>query len=99
MMVIITVIATFLKLLNFPMAPMLLGFILGDILEKNLSRSLTLSDGSFAFLWERPLTLTIMIFAVLALMLPMFTMLKEKRQQAKAACATEEPQDDLDVSK
>nr|WP_086940560.1 tripartite tricarboxylate transporter permease [Thaumasiovibrio occultus] len=70
MMVIITVIATFLKLLDFPMAPMLLGFILGDILEKNLSRSLTLADGSFSFLWERPLTLTIMLLAIMALLMP-----------------------------
>ncbi|UTV30658.1 tripartite tricarboxylate transporter permease [Photobacterium atrarenae] len=85
MMVIITVIATFLKLLNFPMAPMLLGFILGDIMEKNLSRSLTLSDGSYAFLWERPLTLSIMVLAVLALLLPIFTAVLEKRKTAKSA--------------
>ncbi|WP_027251878.1 tripartite tricarboxylate transporter permease [Photobacterium halotolerans] len=80
MMVLITVIATFLKLLNFPMAPMLLGFILGDILEKNLSRSLTLSDGSFAFLVERPLTLTIMVLAVLALLMPLFSTWRDKRK-------------------
>lgn len=87
MMVIITVIATFLKLLNFPIAPMLLGFILGDILEKNLSRSLTLSDGSYSFLWERPLTLSIMIIAALALLMPLVTAVLEKRKQ-KSAQAT-----------
>jgi len=71
MMVFITVIALFLKMLDFPMAPMLLGYILGDIMEQNLSRSLVLSDGSLAFLWERPLTLTIMIIAILVLLLPL----------------------------
>lgn len=71
MMVFITVIALFLKMLDFPMAPMLLGYILGDIMEQNLSRSLVLSDGSLAFLWERPLTLTIMIIAILVLVLPL----------------------------
>jgi len=76
MMVLITVIAIFLKLLDFPMAPMLLGFILGDIMEKNLSRALTISDGSFAFLWERPLTLTIMLITILMLSLPLLGMLR-----------------------
>ncbi|WP_087024558.1 tripartite tricarboxylate transporter permease [Thaumasiovibrio subtropicus] len=79
LMVLITIIATFLKLLNFPMAPMLLGFILGDIMEKNLSRSLTISDGSFSFLYERPLTLGIMICAVLALCLPIVQGLRARK--------------------
>ena len=70
MMVLITVIAIFLKLLEFPMAPMLLGYILGGLMESNLSRALTISDGSLSFLWERPLTLSIVIIAVLALLLP-----------------------------
>ncbi|WP_415897900.1 tripartite tricarboxylate transporter permease [Neptuniibacter sp. QD57_21] len=70
MMAIITVIAIFLKLLEFPMAPMLLGFILGGLMENNLSRALTISDGSFAFLWERPLTLSIVITAIVILVLP-----------------------------
>jgi len=70
MMVIITVIAIFLKLLEFPMAPMLLGFILGSIMETNLSRALVISDGSLAFLWERPLTLAIMSVAIVVLCVP-----------------------------
>ncbi|WP_210394835.1 tripartite tricarboxylate transporter permease [Motiliproteus sediminis] len=71
MMVLITVVAIFLKLLEFPMAPMLLGFILGGIMEKNLSRALTMTDGSFSFLWDRPLTLCITLIAVLVLLLPL----------------------------
>lgn len=70
MMVIITIIAIVLRLLDFPMAPMLLGFILGRIMEKNLSRALTLSDGSFSFLWERPLTLVICLLAIAVVLLP-----------------------------
>jgi len=83
MMVVITVIALLLKLLAFPMAPMLLGFILGGIMEKNLSRSLTLSDGSFAFLWERPLTLSITLIAVALLLMPLVRMLLERKSRTK----------------
>ena len=78
MMVFITVVAIFLKLLDFPMAPMLLGFILGGIMEQNLSRALTIYDGSLAFLWERPLTLTIMIIAIVVLMLPLLGILRQR---------------------
>jgi len=84
MMVFITVIAIFLKLLNFPMAPMLLGYILGGILEQNLSRSLVMSDGSLSFIWERPLTLTIMIIAAILFVMPVITKLLEKRKTVKA---------------
>ncbi len=70
MMALITVIAIFLKLLEFPMAPMLLGFILGGLMETNLSRALVISDGSFDFLWQRPLTLSILVIAVIILCLP-----------------------------
>jgi putative tricarboxylic transport membrane protein len=69
-MVIITVIAIFLKLLDFAMAPMLLGFILGGIMENNLSRSLSVYDGELSFLWERPLTRWIILTAILVLLMP-----------------------------
>ncbi|HAW17874.1 MAG TPA: tripartite tricarboxylate transporter TctA, partial [Oceanospirillaceae bacterium] len=78
MMVFITLIAVGLKFLNFPMAPMLLGFILGGMLEKNLSRALVVSDGSFNFLWNRPLTLTITCITLVILFLP--SLLKLGRQ-------------------
>ena len=70
MMVFITLLAVGLKMLDFPMAPMLLGFILGGMLEKNLSRAMVVSDGSFDFLWNRPLTFSIMCITVIILLLP-----------------------------
>ncbi|RDL45072.1 tripartite tricarboxylate transporter permease [Marinomonas piezotolerans] len=81
MMVFITVIALFLKLLEFPMAPMLLGYILGGIMEQNLSRSLVMSDGSLDFIWERPLTLTIIVIAFILLFMPLISKLFESRSQ------------------
>ena len=40
---------------------MLLGFILGGILEDNLRRAITLADGQWSFLWDRPSTVILMI--------------------------------------
>ena len=90
MMVLITLIAIFLKLLQFPMAPMLLGFILGGIMENNLGRALTVTDGSFSFLWERPLTLVITSIAVLVLVLPLLSALLGKVRSRGAAVAVNE---------
>jgi len=73
MMVVITVVAIVLRILDFPMAPMLLGFILGGIMENNLSRALSIHDGSMAFLWERPMTRSIIIIAIVMLLLPVLT--------------------------
>ena len=57
----IAVVATVLRLYNFPMPPLILAFVLGGLMEENLRRSLLISDGSWSFLWDRPLTVIIMI--------------------------------------
>ena len=59
LMIGIAVVATFLRLYNFPMAPLILAFVLGGLIEENLRRSLLISDGSFSFIWDRPLTAVI----------------------------------------
>ncbi len=72
MMVIVALVALFLRLLDFPMAPMLLGFILGGMLEDNLRRAMTLSDGQLSFLWERPSTQILLVLTILVLMAPVW---------------------------
>ena len=65
LMIDIAVIATILRLYDFPMPPLILAFVLGGLMEENLRRSLLISDGSWTFLWDRPLTLIIMLTIVL----------------------------------
>ncbi len=71
LMVLFAVAAVVLRLLDFPMAPMLLGFILGGMMEENLRRALTINNDSWSFLWERELTLSILVIAALVLFVPM----------------------------
>jgi putative tricarboxylic transport membrane protein len=78
------VIAIGLRLLDFSMSPLILGFILGGMLEQNLRRSLTLFDGSISFMWERPITLTILILTALVLLMPLRAALKKDTKQANA---------------
>jgi len=71
LMVLFAVAAVALRLLDFPMAPMILGFILGGMMEENLRRALLINDGSWAFLWERPLTLGILLVALATVLAPL----------------------------
>jgi putative tricarboxylic transport membrane protein len=71
MMVLFCVAAMALRLMNFPMAPLLLGFILGGLMEDNLRRALLIYDESISFMWERPLTLGINLATLFILFFPM----------------------------
>ena len=64
LMIGIAVFATILRLYDFPMPPLILAFVLGGLMEENLRRSLLISDGSWSFLWSRPLTVAIMLVII-----------------------------------
>ena len=89
LMVLFGLAATVLRLLSFPMAPMILGFILGGMMEENLRRALLINNDSWSFLWERPLTLTILSIAAACLFVPMLlpfvTRWREGRRTAASA--------------
>ncbi|EFL89266.1 tripartite tricarboxylate transporter permease [Ahrensia sp. R2A130] len=89
LMVLFGLAATILRLLSFPMAPMILGFILGGMMEENLRRALLISDDSWSFLWERPLTLSILLIAAACLFVPMLSpviaKMRSKTQDAPSA--------------
>ncbi len=70
LMVLFAVAAVGLRLLDFPLAPMLLGYILGGMMEDNLRRALLINNDSWSFIYERPLTLTILVIAAMTLVLP-----------------------------
>ncbi|MEL7175037.1 MAG: tripartite tricarboxylate transporter permease [Pseudomonadota bacterium] len=63
--------ATILRFADYPLAPLLIGFILGGMLEDNFSRSMQLYDG-VSFIWERPMTLGLLVIAILLVILPSY---------------------------
>jgi putative tricarboxylic transport membrane protein len=83
MMTAFAVVALFLRIIDFPMAPMILGFILGGMMEDNLRRALTISDGSISFLWERPITLSILVITIVLLFMPVITNFLDKMKKRK----------------
>lgn len=63
--------ATILRFADYPLAPLLIGFILGSMLEDNFSRSMQLYDG-FGFILERPMTLSLLTLALILIALPTY---------------------------
>ncbi len=63
--------ATVLRFADYPLAPLLIGFILGSMLEDNFARSMQLYDG-IGFILERPMTMGLLALAALLVILPSY---------------------------
>ena len=78
LMIGIAVVATYLRLYDFPMPPLILAFVLGGLMEENLRRSLLLSNGSWEFLWDRTLTACILATTILIVGWQIYKTFKKK---------------------
>lgn len=58
--------------LEYPAAPLILGLVLGDLMENAVRQSLMMSKGDVSILYSRPLAAIMLILAVLVLIGPLF---------------------------
>jgi len=63
-------------------APLLLGFILGPMMEENLRRALLLSRGDWSVLVTRPLSASLLAVAAVLLIIVLLPSVKAKREEA-----------------
>ena len=70
------------KKLDCEPAPMLLGFILGPMMEEFLRRALLVSRGSFTILVTRPISAFILILAAILLAVVLFPVFSKTREVA-----------------
>jgi len=69
-MYVIGVLGFFMRRFDFPVAPVILGVILGPLMEAQFRRTLLVSDNDFGAFLERPFAVVLLVLAVLALVLP-----------------------------
>ncbi|NKE45096.1 transporter [Roseomonas frigidaquae] len=55
-----------LRELRFPMAPLVLGIVLGELLDKNLLRGLVLTGGDISPFFTRPISMALCVLTLLA---------------------------------
>jgi TctA family transporter len=63
-------------------APLLLGFVLGPMMEENFRRSLLLSRGDFTVFFTRPLSLALLIATAVLVVIVALPSIKAKREEA-----------------
>ena len=70
--------------LKYPSAPLILGFVLGDAMERALRQSLMMSQGDLIMLVERPISATMLALAAVVLFLPLLSHFNRARVRALA---------------
>ncbi len=64
------------RLLGFPAAPLLLGFVLGPLVERHLQRALLMSGGDFAIFFSRPISALFMAGTIGIILMVLWSFLR-----------------------
>jgi len=70
---------------DFPISPVILGVILGPMMEEQFRRALVIADGDPTVFVTRPLTLSLLLLAVVALVVPQLPRIIGARRGRPAA--------------
>ncbi|OPY66979.1 MAG: Tripartite tricarboxylate transporter TctA family protein [Syntrophorhabdus sp. PtaU1.Bin050] len=79
MMVIFGVVGYLLRKYKYDLAPLVLAMLLGPMLESNFRGSLIIGDGNFLIFLQRPISATVLVFAFLFLISPMFSVYRKAK--------------------
>jgi putative tricarboxylic transport membrane protein len=64
---------------DYPLAPLVLGLILGPMMENNMRRALTISNGDFMIFLQKPISLAFLFVGLLWLVIPLILKMKGKK--------------------
>jgi putative tricarboxylic transport membrane protein len=88
-MMVFGVIGYVFKKLSYPLAPMVLALVLGDMAESSFRQAMLLSGGSLSIFWSNPLVTSIVGLAMLMLFWPLISRgLSATGRRAKSRAAT-----------
>ncbi|MGC9002384.1 MAG: tripartite tricarboxylate transporter permease [Dictyoglomus sp.] len=69
----------FMRKHNFPATPLILGVILGPMAEQNLNRALILSGNDYTVMFKSPISLTLLVLAILSIVLGVISGRRESK--------------------
>jgi putative tricarboxylic transport membrane protein len=72
-----------LRKLDIPLVPVIMGSILGNLMETNLRRALTISDGDWSYLFQSKVAIIIWIITIVGFVLPLIIGKRIKSQMDK----------------
>jgi putative tricarboxylic transport membrane protein len=65
--------------LEWPIVNLVIGVVLGDIIEDRLRQTLSLSDGSINILFQRPICIALIIITILMIVIPLINDFRKSR--------------------
>lgn len=74
-----------LRKMDFPLSAILLGFILGGLMEQNLGRALSISNGELSILFASPITWGVWALIAVMIVLPIWRTWRTRRQRQRQA--------------
>lgn len=81
LMVVLGLVGYLLRKAGVPMAPLILGFVLGDMMEQNLRRALSITNGELGILVQSPISKGLWIGVVLMLAVqPLYRLVTGRRK-------------------
>jgi putative tricarboxylic transport membrane protein len=80
LMLVFGVIGDRFKKLDYPLAPLVLALVLGDLAEGSFKQAMLLSQGSVAIFWSNPLVGGIMTLALVLLLWPLVSLVRRRGQ-------------------
>jgi putative tricarboxylic transport membrane protein len=86
-MLVFGVVGYLFKKLDYPLAPMVLALVLGDMAESSFRQAMLLSQGSLSIFWANPLVSGIMALALILLAWPFISFLRERMRSPTPASA------------
>jgi putative tricarboxylic transport membrane protein len=72
-MIIFGLVGYLMKKFDYEMAPLVMGLVLGPLMEKTFRTSMLMSRGSPAIFFRRPISMVLLVLAILVLISPFFT--------------------------
>ena len=84
-MLIAGILGYFLLKLDFSMPPIILGLLLGETVESNLRRAMTLSGGDLGYFLTRPIAMVLLVISAISLFYPIIVPAISRHNAKKAA--------------
>jgi putative tricarboxylic transport membrane protein len=87
MMMVFGVVGYFFKKLRYPLAPLVLALVLGDMAEASFRQAMLLSQGSLSIFWSNPLVGSIAGLAIILLLWPLVGVIRGRNVARRTAPA------------
>jgi len=87
-MLVMGILGLFLKIYKFPDGPLVLGLLLGAIMEKNMRLALVISRGRWSYFVTQPISCVLLIMVIATFLFPIIKrMIQKKKGEAESANA------------